>query len=47
MTKDVLWRELYKAAILELDPVALHKRIEAAHAAIRQRISELHSKLRR
>ena len=43
MTKDVLWRELYKAAILELDPVALHKRIEAAHAAIRQRISELHS----
>jgi hypothetical protein len=41
MTKDVLWRELYKAAILELDAVALHKRIEAAHAAIQQRLSEL------
>jgi len=43
MTKDVSWRELYKAAILELDPVALHKRIEAAHAAIQQRILELQS----
>ncbi len=43
MTKDVLWRELYKAAILELDAVALHKRIEAAHAAIQQRILELQS----
>ncbi len=41
MTKDVLWRELYKAAILELDPAILHKRIEAAHAAIQQRTAEL------
>lgn len=41
MTKDVLWRELYKAAILELDPALLNKRIEAAHAAIQWRTAEL------
>ena len=43
MTQDALWRELYKAAMLELDRIKLHKRIEAAAAAMRRRIEELSS----
>ena len=27
MTRNVLWHDLYKTAMLELDPVKLHKRI--------------------
>jgi hypothetical protein len=38
---DVLWQELYKAAMLELDRVRLSGRIEAAHAAMQQRMMEL------
>lgn len=43
MTRNVLWHDLYKTAMLELDPVKLHKRIEAAYAAMQQRIQELRS----
>ena len=32
------WRELYEAAILELDPQRLHERIEDAQAAIADRV---------
>jgi hypothetical protein len=35
------WQELYKAAMVERDHTQLQKRIEAAHAVIRQRIEEL------
>ncbi len=38
---DVLWQELCKAAMLELDPVKRGHRIEAAHAAIQRRKEEL------
>jgi hypothetical protein len=38
---DVLWQELYKAAMLELDLVKRGRRIEAAHAAIQRRKEEL------
>jgi len=33
------WRELYKAAILELDPKQLEVRVKAAEEAIHARIS--------
>lgn len=33
------WRELYKAAILELDPKRLEVRVKAAKEAIHARIS--------
>lgn len=35
------WTQLYEAALLELDPTKLRERIDAAHAAIESRISEL------
>jgi len=38
---DVLWQELYRAALLELDRVKGGQRIEAAHAAIQRRMEEL------
>jgi hypothetical protein len=37
------WRELYQAAMVELDPAQLETRISAASAAIAQRIDELTS----
>jgi hypothetical protein len=41
MTTQVGWRELYQAALLELRPEELRKRIDDAERAIRQRIVEL------
>ncbi|SRR5260221_6892477 len=41
---DVLWQELYKAAMLELDPVKRGHRIEAVHAATQRRKEELTKK---
>jgi hypothetical protein len=41
LTHDALWQKLWKAATFEFDPIKLHKRIEAAHAAIQQRMAEL------
>jgi hypothetical protein len=38
--RDISWRRLCNAATLELDRVKLHKRIEAAHAAMQQRLKE-------
>jgi hypothetical protein len=37
----VLWQELYKAAMLELDRVKRGQRIEAAHVAVQRRMEEL------
>jgi hypothetical protein len=36
VTDNLLWQDLYSAAMLELDRTALQSRIEAARAAIRQ-----------
>ena len=36
---EVNWRELYKAAILELDPVLLQVRVKAAEDAINARLA--------
>jgi hypothetical protein len=41
LTTDIQWRKLFQAAILELDPVQLHERIEAASAAMQQRVEKL------
>ena len=41
MTQDVPWRNLYAAAMLELDPSELQRKIQAAYAAIEKRIEEL------
>jgi hypothetical protein len=41
MENNGMWQELYKAAMLELNPVELPKRIEVADAAIRRRNEEL------
>jgi hypothetical protein len=35
------WRDLYKAAILELDPTKMFERIAEAEKALRQRAKEL------
>jgi hypothetical protein len=35
------WTELYRAALLELDPFQLPNKIETAHLAIQRRINEL------
>ena len=37
----VLWQELYKAAMLELDRVKRGQRVEAAHVAVQRRMEEL------
>jgi hypothetical protein len=37
----VLWQELYRAAMLELDGARLEHRIAAAHAAMQRRMEEL------
>jgi hypothetical protein len=41
ITQDRGWQKLCKAATLELNPVKLQKRIDAAQAAILQRMKEL------
>jgi hypothetical protein len=38
--RDLSWRRLCEAATFELDRIKLHKRIEAARAAIQQRLNE-------
>jgi hypothetical protein len=43
MTQQIVWRKLCKAATLELDPAKLQKRIEAAHAALQQRVKNWQS----
>ena len=40
MTKNVLWRDLYAAAMIELDHASLQKSIQDAEAAIRQAFTE-------
>jgi hypothetical protein len=40
METNVLWRELYAAAMLELDHAQLGKRIQEAQAAIQMAIDE-------
>jgi hypothetical protein len=41
MESNGMWQELYKAAMLELNPSELPRRIEIADAAIRRRNEEL------
>jgi hypothetical protein len=37
---EVNWRELYRAAVLELDPVLLPVRVKAAEDAINARLGD-------
>jgi hypothetical protein len=41
MSANIEWQELYRAALLELCPEELRRRIDAAEKAIQQRILEL------
>ena len=41
MTSNVGWREVYRAALLELQPEEMQRRIDAAEKAISQRSEEL------
>ena len=41
MTMSTAWRELYRAALLELRPEELRPRIDEAEKAIQERIVEL------
>jgi hypothetical protein len=41
MTMNVAWQELYRAAVLELCPEELQRRIDDAEKAIQQRMAEL------
>jgi hypothetical protein len=43
MRVENIWQERYKAAVLETDEKKLHKRIQAAKAAIDARLHELRS----
>ena len=43
MNANYFWQELYKAAVLETDDEQLHKRIQAAKAAIYDRLHILQS----
>ncbi len=36
----IAWRDVYKEALMEVDPIKLPKRIETARQAIRDRIAE-------
>jgi hypothetical protein len=36
----ITWRAVYKDALMEVDPLKLPERIEAARTAIRERITE-------
>ena len=40
MAELISWQELYRDAMLELDPASLRRRIEAARAAIGQTMDE-------
>jgi hypothetical protein len=44
VTENVLWQELYTAAMLELDNTSLQNKIQAAEAAIWQTMEELDNK---
>jgi hypothetical protein len=37
---ETTWRELYKAALLELDPEKVNDRVKAARSAVYQRLTE-------
>jgi hypothetical protein len=37
---EINWRELYRAAILELDPMLLKARVKAAEDAINARLAD-------
>ncbi|HKB99660.1 MAG TPA: hypothetical protein VKD23_12830 [Terriglobales bacterium] len=41
MSMDIEWQDLYRAALLELRPDELRRRIDDAEKAIQQRIVEL------
>jgi hypothetical protein len=38
---DIAWQALYRAALVESDPVKLSGRIEAARLSIRQRLEQI------
>ncbi len=38
---DPTWQALYRAALVEPDPIGLNGRIEAARRAIRQRLEQI------
>jgi hypothetical protein len=38
---DPTWQALYKAALVESDPIRLNGRIEAAQRSIRQRLEQI------
>jgi hypothetical protein len=39
--QDAQWQDLYRSAILEVDPVELRKKVDLAKAAIRERNENL------
>jgi hypothetical protein len=39
--REISWRQLHRAALLELNPEQLQERIEVAEKAIQQRMTEL------
>jgi len=41
VTTDILWHDLYAAALLELDHANLHDRIEVTRAAIQRALKEV------
>jgi hypothetical protein len=41
MTMSLSWQKLYQAALLEVQPEELHRRVGIAERAIQQRIEEL------
>jgi hypothetical protein len=41
MTTNPSWRELYEAALVEVQPEQLRRRIDAAEKVIHQRVEEL------
>ena len=40
---DTTWQALYRAALVETDPIRLNGRIEAAQRSIRQRLEQIES----
>ena len=38
---DIAWQALYRAALVEPDPIKLNGRIEAAQRSIRQRLEQI------
>jgi hypothetical protein len=43
-SRALKWKQLYAAAMLELDPTKLPQRIAAAYQAILERMEELHTR---